>query len=76
MTCVIEQLERDSPDPAGQPRVQSVVISEGVDAAAPVVIEVVVDKDGPVSLELLTKLLIVGVVFLATLLYTLTARSG
>jgi hypothetical protein len=63
---VIEQLERDPSNPAGQPLPRTVVISQGVDAAAPVVIEVVVDREGPVSLELLTKLLIVGVVFLAT----------
>ncbi len=63
---VTQQLERHPSDPAGQPRPRTVVISEGVDAATPVLIEVVVDKDGPVSLELLTKLLIVSAVFLAT----------
>ena len=63
---MIEQLERDPSNPAGQPLPRTVVISQGVDAAAPVVIEVVVDRESPVSLELLTKLLIVGVVFLAT----------
>jgi hypothetical protein len=39
--------------------------SEG-DLGKPVVIEVFVEQDGPVSLELLTKLLIVAVAFLAT----------
>jgi hypothetical protein len=62
----MEQLEFDPPDLSNKPHSRTVVVSEGVDSLPPVVIEVEIQKDGPVSLELLTKLLIVSVVFLAT----------
>jgi hypothetical protein len=66
LTFEMEQLELDSPDLSEGHRSRTVLVSEAVDSLPPVMIEVVVEKDGPVSLELLTKLLIIGVVFLAT----------
>jgi hypothetical protein len=49
----VEQLELDSPRLSNKPHTRSVVVSDGVDSLPPVVIEVEVEKDGPVSLELL-----------------------
>jgi len=51
----MKQPELDPPDPSNKPHTRSVVVPDGVDSLPPVVIEVEVEKDGPVQLALSTK---------------------
>jgi hypothetical protein len=48
----MEQPELDPPDPSNKPHTRSVVVRDDVDSLPPVVIEVEVEKDGPVQLAL------------------------
>jgi hypothetical protein len=55
----MKQPELDPPDPSNKPHTLSVVVPDDVDSLPPVVIEVEIEKDGPVQLALPTQPLLV-----------------